>query len=67
MENHLAQLVELLVFGTNTNIYKKYHDIVERPNLSSSSNRIPFKVEAKVNIPTFGGEVDTEKVNNWLK
>jgi len=24
-------------------------------------------VEAKVDIPTFGGEVDAKKMNNWLK
>lgn len=66
MKNHLTQLVELLANGSSANINQRYHDVVETPNLSSSSNRVSFKVEAKVDIPTFGGEVDAEKVNNWL-
>jgi len=40
---------------------------VERLDSSYSSNRVPFKVEAKVDIPNFGGKVDAKKVNNWLK
>jgi len=67
MENSLAHLGELLATVANVNINQRYHDVVGRANSSSSSNRVPFKVEAKVNIPTFGGEVDAEKVNNWLK
>ena len=64
MENHLSQLVELLAARASANINHRCHDAVERPNSSSSSNRVPFKVEAKVDIPTFGGVVDAEKVNN---
>ena len=58
MENHLAQLVELLAVRASENINQRYHNVVERPDSSSSSNRVPLKVEAKVDIPTFGGEVD---------
>jgi len=60
-------LAKLLAFGTNANVNQRYHEVVGIPNSSSSSNRVPFKVEAKVDIPTFGGGVDAEKVNNWLK
>ena len=67
MENHLAQLAKLLATRANANINQRYHDAVERPDSSSSSNRVPFKVEAQVNIPTYGGEVDVKKVNNWMK
>ena len=67
MENHLAWLIQFLAIGVNTNIKQIYHYAIEIPNSSSSSNRVPFKVEAKVDIPMFGGEVDVEKVNNWLK
>ena len=51
----------------HTNINQRYHDTMERPGLSSLSNRVPFKVEAKVDISTYGGEVDAKKVNIWLK
>ena len=64
MENHLAWIAELLAARASVNINQRYHDVVERPNSSSSSNRVPFKVEAKVDIPNFGGEVDAKKVNN---
>jgi len=67
IENHLDRLAKLLATGANVNINQIYHDVVGRFDSSSSSNRVPFKVEAKVEIPTFGGEVDAEKVNNWLK
>ena len=67
MENQLAKLIELLVSGANTNINQICHDTVDRSNQSSLSNRVLFKMEAKVDILTFGGEVDVEKVNNWLK
>jgi len=67
MENHLARLDALLATGENVNINQRYHDVGGRPKSSSSSNRVPFKVEAKVDIRTFRGEVDAEKVNNWLK
>lgn len=67
MENHLAQLIELLATEANANINQKYHDVVGILDSSSSSNRVPFKVETKVDNPTFGGEVYVEKVNNWLK
>jgi len=67
MENHLAHLAELLAIGANANVNKRYHDVVRRLDSSSSSNRVPFKVEAKVEILTFEGEVDAEKVKNWLK
>lgn len=56
-----------MVAGKNVNINQRYHDAIERLDSSSSSNRVPFKVEAKVDIPTFGREVKVEKVNNWLK
>lgn len=67
MENHLACLIELLASGVNANVNLRYHDVIERLDSSSSSNRVPFKVEAKVDISTFGREADVKKVNNWLK
>jgi hypothetical protein len=35
-------------------------------SLPSSSNT-PFKVEAKLEIPTYDGQVNVEKLNSWLK
>jgi len=67
MENHLACLTKLLVAGENVNINQKHQDVFGRLDSSSSSNRVPFKMEAKADIPTFGREVDAEKLNNWLK
>ena len=64
MENHLAQLAKLLSTGVDANINQRYHDAVGNPNSSSSSNRFPFKMEAKVEIPNFEGEVDAKRVNN---
>ena len=64
MKNHLARLATLLVARASVNINQRYHDAMERPDSSFSSNRVPFKVEAKVDIPNFGGEVDAKKVNN---
>jgi len=61
MESHLANLDELLVAGENANVNKRYHDVVRRPDSSSSSNKVLFKVETKVDIPTFGREVDVKK------
>jgi len=58
IENHLPRLAELLATRANANINQSYHD------LSSSSNRFLFKIETKVNIPTFGEEVDAEMMNN---
>lgn len=34
---------------------------------SHSITLLSFNIEARVEIPTFGGEVDTEKLSNWLK
>jgi len=65
MENHLDHLAELLAIGENININQRKQNEVGGPYSSSSSNRVPFKGEAKVDIPTFGGEVDAKKLNNW--
>lgn len=35
-------------------------------SLTSSSPMVPFKLQAKVEIPAFG-EVDANKLNYWLK
>lgn len=67
MENHLAHLVELLAVGENINVNQRHQNEVGRPDSSSSSNQVPFKVETKVDIPTFGEEVDAKMLNNWLK
>ena len=67
-ESNLARLIDLLVgVHSNNNNQRQHHDGEERGfDASSSSHSISFKVEEKVEIPTFGGEVDDDKLNNWL-
>ena len=64
IESHLARLGELLAIGAIVNINQRHRNVFERSKSSSSSSQVPFKVEAKVDIPTFGGEVDADKLNH---
>lgn len=35
--------------------------------LFSLSSSTPFKVEAKLEIPSYDGQIDIERLNSWLK
>jgi hypothetical protein len=45
---------------------EKLGDLSKNNSLPSSSN-IPFKVEEKLEIPMYDGQVNVEKLNSWLK
>ena len=45
---------------------KKIEDSSKNNNFSSSSN-VPFKVEVKLQISMFDGQVNSKVLNNWLK
>jgi len=39
---------------------------ITKEGLRNTSSRLPFKVEAKVDIKPYDGEVDVIKMNHWL-
>ena len=45
---------------------KNLKDLGKIKSFSSSSN-LPFKVEAKLEIPMYDGQVNVEVLNRWLK
>ena len=75
MENQLTQLMAIMTQQQQQPRQDDRQSTEERTNrrstredeASTSTPSLPFKVEAKVEIPTFAGEVNAEKFNNWFR
>ena len=68
MDNNLNKIIELIAKQSGNEQPRQQPENVERQNdTGPSSSTVPFKIEAKVEIPIFGGDVNTKKFENWLK
>lgn len=47
--------------------HKKLNKSEEISKVSTTPSLIPFKVESKMEISTFGCKFDAKKLNKWLK
>lgn len=60
-------MVKSKKFGTKEPKQQNRNKEKNPKSSNPSSSVVPLKVEAKVDIPTFGGEVEAKKLNNQLK